>query len=210
MTAKVLKVLGLGFLGTLIISCIGLTMIIHKDTLTPLWQPLTLSLILAFGSGWFLWSKWCKLTNNDSIWINYGLHIVTVATFLLCFFYMGNYFLGDRENITYEDSRIARLYREQHYRTRRISRKVYGRGAPYWVYKADLELPDGSSKDIRLTKKHYDDLFRGDTLGLAVRTGFFGVKVFDTSKIKYPPQKVRKTHKRRHFGPRYRKTTQEN
>lgn len=210
MTAKVLKVLGLGFLGTLIISCIGLSFVIHDDTLIPFWQPLTFSLILAVGSGKFLWRIWCKLTDNDSIWLNYGIHVVAVTAFLLCFFYLGNFFFGDRDNVTYEDCQITRLYREQHYHTRRISRKVYGRGAPYWVYKADLELPDGTTKDLRIYKKRYDELSKGDTLGLAVRTGFFGAKVFDTSKIKYPPKKAKKSRKSRRFGPRYRKTAEDN
>lgn len=204
MTKKVLKVLGLGFLGTLIVSCFGLSAVIYQDTLIQWWKPVALSLIVALGSGKFLWKKWRSLTDYDNVWINFGLHVITVTALILGGFYIGNYFLGDRDTVTYQDVAVTRVYREQHHKTRRIGRRVYGQGAPYWVYKADIELPHGEYKSLRLTKQKYDLLSKGDTLGLAIRDGFFGTTVIDSNKIIYP-KKSKKSRKKRHFGYRSRK-----
>lgn len=204
MTKKVLKVLGLGFLGTLIVSCFGLSAVIYQDTLIQWWQPVVFSLIVALGSGKFLWKKWAALTDTDNVWCNFGLHTVTVTAVMLGGLFIGNYFLGDRNDVKYHDVTITRIYREKHHKTRRISRRVYGQGAPYWVYKADFEMPNGENKSLRLTKKHYDQLSKGDTLGLAIREGFFGATVIDTGKIKYP-KKYNKSRKKRQFGYRSRK-----
>ena len=96
MTKKVLKVLGLGFLGTLIVSFFGLSAAIYQDTLIQWWQPVVFSLIVALGSGKFLWKKWGALTDTDNVWCNFGLHVVTVIAVILGGFFIGNYFLGDR------------------------------------------------------------------------------------------------------------------
>lgn len=204
MTNKVLKVLGLGFLGTLIVSCIGISSVIYKDTLIDWWKPVALALIIALGSGKFMWKMWSKLIDTDKAWINYCIHVITATSILVGIFYIGNYFIGINDKVSYQEAIITRIYREQHYKTRRISRRVYGRGAPYWVYKADLELANGESKDLRITKKRYDVLSKGDTLGLAIRAGGFGVPVIDTDLIKYP-KKSKKKSKKRHFGYRSKK-----
>lgn len=165
-----------------------------------------LGLIIAVGSGKFMWKAWKGITDSDNVWLNFGLHTVTVASLVIGAFFIGNYFLGDRNAVTYQDVAITKIYREQHYKTRRISRKVYGRGAPYWVYMADIELRGGDIKTLRLTKKRYDILSKGDTLGLAVRNGYFGSTVIDTDKIIYP-KKEKKSRKKREFGYRPRKKT---
>ena len=197
MANKVLKALGLGCLGALIIACLGFSYVIYQDTLIHWWRPVVLSLTIAIGSGKFLWKSWRRLTDTEAIWVNYGVHTATVAALLIGIFFIGNYFLGDRSCITYQDVTITRVYREKHYHTKRISRRVYGRGSSYWVYKADVELPGRDSKDIRITEKRYDILAKGDTLGLAVRRGFFGATVIDTENIKYPT-KSRKSREKSH------------
>ena len=156
MANKVLKALGLGCLGALIIACLGFSYVIYQDTLIHWWRPVVLSLTIAIGSGKFLWKSWRRLTDTEAIWVNYGVHTATVAALLIGIFFIGNYFLGDRSCITYQDVTITRVYREKHYHTKRISRRVYGRGSSYWVYKADVELPGRDSKDIRITEKRYD------------------------------------------------------
>ena len=75
---------------------------------------------------------------------------------------------------------------------------MYTRGAPYYVYCADLRLENGSTSTISLNRKRYDSLHKGDSVGIVVCRGFLRWEELRTDSIKYPAQH-RKKHKRRNI-----------
>ena len=201
-TRKVIRTLLLGLIVTLTLICYGASAAMYGNTLIKWWIPVLICLVIAAVSGLTMHRLWRRLTYTHTFVVNYLSHIAVSTGLLLFFFYFINLMVEGRQEPIHEKAVICKLYRETHYHSKRVGRRVYTRGAPYYVYRTDILLDDNRKKSLTITKKRYDTLHKGDTLGVLVRDGFFGVSVLDTDSIKYPHAKKKQRRRLRYFGPR--------
>lgn len=110
--------------------------------------------------------------------------------------------LVDRTRIRNEEHCTAvaeRVFTKTRYRSERVGRRSYKRGAPYKVYYMTLRLEDGLTKEIGITAENYRHVHREDSVGIIVREGLFGLRHIDTRNIAFPERRTRKNkiHKTR-------------
>lgn len=138
--------------------------------------PLCIALAFAIVSG-LVWHKmWRPLTNNSSFFPNYVANFFVVFILsLLGLLYANEAFPPKESNECLAP--VERIYKEVHYKARRVSRKVYVRDVPYNVYMATLHLPDGNNKNIKLSVKEYNTLRKGDSIPVNIITGALGWQI---------------------------------
>ena len=111
--------------------------------------------------------------------------------------YLCNYAFADKSTLHKEPVVVERRYSEVRHRTKRISRRTYGRGEPYKVYYIDVRFPStGKLKAISLQQRLYNRVRTGDTLSLDTEMGFLGFPVIirHGAPIDIPPSSYRRTH----------------
>lgn len=174
---EALRVLAAGFTVALCISMLGLSMVIYRDTVMPWWVPVTTGLAVALLSGIPLHDKWSRLTASSSRWFNYMCH-VAVMTSVWIFAVLGcNYLFADNSTAHTERAVVVDKTRETHYKSRRMSRRVYTQGAPYYVYVLTVQFADGRTKDMTVKHKKYSRTHVGDSLTVHMQQGFLGYPV---------------------------------
>ncbi|MCM1484016.1 MAG: hypothetical protein NC043_06750 [Muribaculaceae bacterium] len=133
---------------------------------------------------------WTRITGCGSRITSYICHILTAAPIALCLFLSLNYFPAQSSDMHTIRTPIKRLYTETHYRTRRVARRVVGRGTPYEVYFAEVTMPTGKLKSISISARQYRQLHSADSLSLNIRTGLLGLPVIDphSLSISVPPR----------------------
>lgn len=167
---------------TIVIFCIGGCILMLKELLTPIWIPLVITLAITLPLALPLRPVWRWLTGSENVAINILCHIVAIWPLILSIALLVNK-CNPREPEREIDVTIERLYRETRYKTRRVSRRVYARGAPYYVYCAELNLPGDKQRDFDIKKKYYDRLMKGDTVGIITYKGILGMQIINASSL---------------------------
>ncbi|MDE7403465.1 MAG: hypothetical protein K2M87_08670 [Muribaculaceae bacterium] len=172
--------------------------VIQEQLILNTWLPVSVCLFIGIVSTIALWKVWVRLMPGVKIWLCCVYNVFVVTAILLSAFYF-TIILSCRESeADPTPALVTRLYREKHYKTRRVSRRVYTRGAPYWVYKADVNLPEkGIDKDVLVKYEKYRIMHKGDTLYLPIRRSVLGIEVIDVSHIDY--SHIPKPPKKRHY-----------
>lgn len=143
-----------------------------------------------------------RLTDSDKTWLNTLCTILFLYPVLLLAVLLTNRVFADGKTRDVP-AVVTRVYKETRYKTRRVSRRVYARGAPYKVNRVDVILPDGDSRSFDVSKKVYNAVNKGDTVDIPATTGLFRLTFLDQSHIKarhYPSPKKKKGQPR--FKPR--------
>lgn len=156
----------------------GLAMAIYSHTVVELWIPLSICSVAALLSGIWLWKPWRKMTDSDLFLPNYICHFVFSGVILLAVFFSLNRFLASGPEYD-EQVKVERKYSEKKYRNRRVGRNRYVRGEAYYEYYAEISLPDGRVKQLRLELPAYNRTRTGSTMTIRLRSGFFGFPVID-------------------------------
>lgn len=196
------KGIGVGRAIALVIGCavtvfnIAGCIYLFHFLLTPWWIPTLILLPLAVVTALPARGLWRWMTGTRNVAINLIGHIVFTFPLLLCAALTINYATSGK-HATREEVAVTRVYKETRYKTRRVSRKTYVRGAPYPVYFIEIRFHDGRSKDIEVLKKTYDRVSKGDTIGVDVSKGKLGMTVFDGRDLQLP-ERV-KSRKKRHI-----------
>lgn len=174
---EALRVVALGFIGALCISMLGLSMVFYRDTLMPWWVPVGTGLAVGLLSGIPLHDKWSRLTATSSRWLNYLCHVAVATSVWIFAVIGGNYLFADATTAHQERVVVEDKTRETHHKTRRVSRRVYTQGAPYYVYVLTVRFDDGRTKDMTVKQKKYSRTHIGDTLTVHMQQGLFGYPV---------------------------------
>lgn len=169
--------------GLLIVSALLLALSIHfyGSTIVKPWVPFGMAVLLGIASI-AVSGIWRRLTGSAKWWINalYGFAVVgAVSAFAIM---GGNYFMADESTAHIEEVEVVDKYREKHYKSRRVSRRVYTRGAPYWTYHVTVEFADGRRKSIEVTQKRYQRIRNGSVRELTMQKGLFGMPVVKGGK----------------------------
>ena len=168
------------FIGLLIVALlifIGGSMAIYSNTIVNPWIPIASAAIIALVSVPPCARWWKFVTQCHQPWINGLCHVIFTGSLLLFIFYFSNFYFAKHDTIHTERAVIERLYSETHYKTKRISRRTYGRGEPYQQYYMEVRLEDGRSKNLSLKLDDYRRLKRMDTVQLKMERGLWGIPV---------------------------------
>ncbi len=120
-----------------------------------------------------------------ALWLRCLIQAVAVTVICLFGYYLINFITAQQAPVRFDDVLVTRVYREKHYKSKRVGRRHYTRGAPYWVYCMDIELADGRQKSVTISQRRYKLVDAGDTVGLASRRGIFGKDVIAPANIRY-------------------------
>lgn len=183
-TKTVLRWLLLGFGVAFLIFLAGGVFFILDCTVVNPWLLFGIIGVMAVISGGAAWPLWSKLTSTRKFYVNFPVHVIVFTIVAAAIFLFTNYFAADYTVYPPEKASIERVYWEQRYRTRRVSRRTYVRGAPYKVYFLDIALPDGAVKKVSVTKSKYDRAHKGDSVEIKIGKGFLGCRVINESSLK--------------------------
>jgi len=117
-------------------------------------------------------------------------------TLFLAAFYSLNYYKSRSDSsVTYQATVLNKIS-EEHYRTRRISRHHSVRGEKYRVYSLLLQMPDGKTKEVRVTPEQFIRCANGRPITVNLEQGLFGIPVI--KNLKLPSQKAKISNCRKH------------
>lgn len=153
----------------------------ERITIVDWWKPAVVCGIIGIFSAPLQQLRNAKM----ALWLRCLLQAVAVTVICLFGYYLVNYLTARQAPLRFDDVLVTNVYRERHYKSKRVSRRVYTRGAPYWVYCMDIELADGRRKSVTISKKRYKQVDAGDTVELATRRGIFGKDVVFPANIRY-------------------------
>lgn len=176
------RAIAIGFSCAITVFDIGGMIFMLKVLISPWWIPVIIATVIGTGLALPMRGLWKWMTKSDNITLNLICHLLFTIPLLICVGLSVNYATSGK-NIIHEKAIVERVYRETRYKTKRVSRKVYTRGAPYYAYCMKLRLPTGNIRDIDVKKKIYDRLSKGDTVGIDVSKGILGLSVFDAGNI---------------------------
>ena len=184
------------------IFSLGLTLYFAGISITPWWIPVLVCVLIAAASGAKLWKVWQGLTQSKSFLPNFICNLL-FSTFLLTSAY---YILNSVIPVgsTKENVEVISKFREKHYRSERVGKNSYKRGAPYYTYHISVKLPNNREKNIQLPHSTYSRIKSGEEIRLVFTKGCLGETMIDTSTIlQNNPQLAKPERKRkrcRFFG----------
>lgn len=195
MSSKISKFL-LGIIIFIVVIAYAVASVIHDSTVVNGWIVLSACGALALISGLTLWRLWPSITGTRKVWINYMMQVFVACALFLLLFYIPNRLFADKETRHEEKAVAERIYYKKHYRSRRISRRTYGRGEPYNKYYVDLRFGNGARKSLEIPLKQYNRTRKGDTLRMELEKGLFGFPVIlrEDDYITVPTSSYRYTH----------------
>lgn len=198
----------LGFGVTLLIFLAGGILFMLESTVINPWVFFGIVFMVAAATGTVLHRAWEKITGTCKFYINYPLHLVVATILLSSAVLMTNYFPSDFSKFPEEKVIVEQKLRKTRYKTRRVSRRVYARGTPYYVYYLKITLPDGSPKEVYVKKTVYDKARTGDTATVRIGRGALSFPVFDQNSLKLLHPHVKSTSRSRckFFGTSGRRT----
>lgn len=208
-TKEVWRILTAGFGVTIAIMCACGDVAMLKMLLSSWIPPVVAALLIAMIISLLLRGAMAWLTGSGKRWINQLCATVAIAPIVLLAMLIVNDSCpaGEPEQMT---ATVDRVYKETRYKTRRVSRRVYTRGAPYKVNRIDVTLANGNTRSFDISKKLYAVVYKGDTVDIPVNTGLLGLKWLDSGDIR--PRHVRPAKKKKgepRFGVRPGHSTDE-
>lgn len=107
--------------------------------------------------------------------------IIAVLLFIAIFGL--HYYVAEQSTPEQLKATVTKKYTKTRHRTRRINRRVYTNGEPYQVYYFELELEDGTTKDIEVNVQKYSRTRYGSKIDVTRRKGLFSIPVIRIEKL---------------------------
>lgn len=199
---RVARYLILGFgLAILLILVAGISSML-ESTMINTWLFFGVVAFVAAATGMVLYRPWGKLTGIDRFYVNFPLHVVVSGIVLSAALLMGNYFATDFDRLPRERVIVEKRITKTRYKTKRVTRRTYTRGAPYKVYYLEISLPGGEHKEVYVPKKLYDKARKGDTATVNIGRGALSFPVFNPHSLEllHPHVNKKKTSRCKYFG----------
>ncbi len=202
---SVVRWVALGFGVALLILLAGGIAGMIGTTMLNWWVFFGIIVIVAAATGTVLHCGWEKLTGTGKFYINFPLHMVVFTIVAAAALLMGNYYGSDFSSFQEEKVIVNQKIRKTRYQTKRISRRVYTRGAPYYVHYVDITLPDGTRKEIFVNRNVYNKAHVGDTATIRMGRGALSFRVIDPNSLKLPSTRHKSRSRCKFFGTSGRK-----
>lgn len=151
--------------------------ILSKRTNISVVYPAVFSIVLGFASGAVLWRKWRVVTESSAMIWNFLLNGVSAASLLFGAFYSANYAFAYSDTKSEVEGTVVRKYSETRYKSKRVARNRYTRGAPYKVYFAEVALPTGWKYEEEMSLSRWNKLRKGGSIKVELERGLFGIEV---------------------------------
>lgn len=185
----------------LLIFSIAAIVSLQPVTMIGWWIPLSISFIIATGSGFLFLRFWSQFTQIRSSIPNFLFHLIFFTLFFSSLFYTLNLIGTSSAHSRKIEAVVLDKFKEKHHRTRRVGKNSYVRGPEYYVYYVTVDYPNGLRKNIRLPYPVYKDMKIDRPITLTVTSGLFGADVILTSEIeKDNPPLPEKRKRCRFFG----------
>lgn len=199
---RVAKYLILGFGLTLMLVLVAGISSMLESTMINTWLFFGIVAFVAAATGTVLHRPWGKLTGTDRFYVNFPLHVVVSGIVLSAALLMGNYFATDFDRLPCERVIVEKRITKTRYKTKRVTRRTYTRGAPYKVYYLEISLPGGEHKEVYVPKKLYDKARKGDTATVRIGRGALSFPVFNPHSLEllHPHLKKKKASRCKYFG----------
>ena len=157
--------------------------------------------LVGLGSAWIslmIGKRWAKLTGISQAVVNFIGGWIIIGVIVAGAILMLNYSGAYKSTVSSERVTVTGRGQETHYHTRRISRKVTVRGAPYQVYFVTLDMPRAGKRKMKVEKKIYDSVDKGDTVEVAIGRGSLGWPVIKAETVTpVHPRMLKKNQTRR-------------
>lgn len=197
---SVVRWVALGFGVALLILLAGGIAGMIGTTMLNWWVFFGIIVIVAAATGTVLHCGWEKLTGTGKFYINFPLHMVVFTIVAAAALLMGNYYGSDFSSFQEEKVIVNQKIRKTRYQTKRISRRVYTRGAPYYVHYVDITLPGGTRKEIFVNRNVYNKAHVGDTATIRMGRGALSFRVIDPNSLKLPSTRHKSRSRCKFFG----------
>lgn len=146
-------------------------------TLASGWWFTAISLVAAIITVPACYRFWCRFMSYPKSWQGIGTHLFVAAS-VVSFLVLGcNYFFAGEPHQS--EVTVVRKFSEERTRIRRISRRVYGQGEKYRVYKIEVEFETGFRKDFTVGLERYNKFRKGDVCEVEIAKGLWGVPVVE-------------------------------
>lgn len=165
--------------------CIGGCAAEFNYLITPWWIPVVIVLAISVPLALPMRGLWQWLTGKQNVALNMICHLVFTFPLLLCTALTVNLLTADKNPVNTK-AVVEKVYTETRYHTKRVSRKVYTRGAPYTVYCVEIQFPEGKKRHFDIKKKVYNRLSKGDTVSVDIKKGALGMRMFNGSEMHLP------------------------
>lgn len=117
------------------------------------------------------WRKWLK---PESAWTPAVTHFAAFILGGVALLLSLNYFGADSSTIHREEVTVVSKETHKRHHSRRVGRRRYTTGEPYYVYDLNLRFSDGRTKSIRVEAAQYNRTRTGATLTLLMEKGLLG------------------------------------
>lgn len=188
LTRRIPRIITAIIVALLAIIMAGMASVLHRNTIVDWRWSVLIALVASAAAAFNLKDMMRRLSAIASPAVNYLLS----TAFLFCVgigaFYTINYYGSHSDTGTTVAAEVCRKYKEEHYRTRRLSRGRTVRGSKYYVYYMEVRLPDGRLKPISISAGQYSRLRKGCSIPLTVERGFFGLPVIKNLAPPVDPQ----------------------
>lgn len=119
-------------------------------------------------------SAWHKRLHTEYVWGPLAAHFAAIILVGSTLLLSANYFCADDSTIHREDATVVSKETHKRHHSRRVGRRRYTTGEPYYVYDLNLRFSDGRTKSIRVEAAQYNRTRTGATLTLLMEKGLLG------------------------------------
>lgn len=185
-------VAGLIAMGLIVVIVAGLAIFIYANTLVAWWLPLSISGAAAAAAWLPMKSVWHKWLHTESLWGPLAAHFAAIILVGSTLLLSANYFCADDSTIHREDATVVSKETHKRHHSRRVGRRRYTTGEPYYVYDLNLQFADGRTKSLRVDAARYNRTRTGATLTLPMEKGLLGWPVIMRSMPENMPENAQK------------------
>lgn len=150
---------------------------IYGDTDVRFWLPLGLALVLSALTMPVGRIVWRRLSGVSTVAVHIIGHFAAATGFFLLGILALNYLFPREATRHTERAVVERKVQETRHHSRRVGRRRYVQGDPYYVYFAELRMENGREKKISISRDRYYSLRTGSEVEIEVTTGLLGYKI---------------------------------
>lgn len=155
----------------------GSAIALYGLTLINPWTAAGISLSIALATAALCRRLWNWMWDTPKEWVGILTHIIITTGFFCSSFLALNFFPASSRSAHKEKVEVVKVYREKHYQSKRVSRRTWTRGAPYYMYYIRVDVPGSRQKDLSVTLAQYNRIHKGDSVTLTLAKGLLGIPV---------------------------------
>lgn len=155
----------------------GAAMALYGLTLINPWMVAGIGLAMSLATTAPCRRLWNWMWDTQKDWAGMLTHVIATTGLFCAALLALNFFPASRESEHKEKVAVVKVFREKHHQSRRVSRRTWTQGAPYYMYYIRVDVPGSRQKDLSVTHAQYNRLRQGDSVTLTLAKGLLGIPV---------------------------------